>query len=74
LELVRNELKSVTTSISLEIKSLRLEINSKFEKLESNLFAMKALLEEQNSRNRVVLDEYAHLFDKSLVTNSPTIT
>lgn len=30
---------------------------------------MKALLEEQNSRNRVVLDGYAHLFDKSVVSD-----
>lgn len=45
-------------------------IDSKFEKLTSVLFEMKAILEEQNSRNRVVLDGYAHLFDKSTATDS----
>ncbi len=46
------------------------DVGSKFEKIMSILFEMKAMLEEQNSRNRVVLDGYAHLFDKSVASDT----
>lgn len=70
LELVRQELKSDITSLSLKMDSKFQHMDSKFEKMSSVLFEMKALFEEQNSRNRVVLDGYAHLFDKSLSVES----
>lgn len=77
LELVKNELKSETTSLRLETQSGFLKVearfagfDARFERIESVLFEMKAILEDQNSRNRIVLDGYAHLFEKSVQTNS----
>ena len=42
-----------------------LAIDARFERLESILLSMKAMMEEQNSRNRYVLDGYNFLFDKA---------
>ena len=42
-----------------------LAIDARFERLESILLSMKAMMEEQNSRNRYVLDGYNFLFDKT---------
>ncbi len=70
LELVRQEIKSDITSLSLRFNSKFANMDSKFEKMTSVLYEMKALLEEQNSRNRIVLDGYAHLFDKSVTSDS----
>lgn len=41
-----------------------LAIDARFERLESILLGMKAMMEEQNSRNRYVLDGYNFLFNK----------
>ena len=57
LELVRQELKS-------DIISVQLEMRAGFQSMESILLGMKAMMEEQNSRNRYVLDGYSFLFDK----------
>ena len=76
LSSVKSELKSDITSVSLEVKlvrselgALRLDMNSKFEMMDSKLEKViaaihrtNALVEEQNSRNRVVLDGYDHIY------------
>lgn len=40
------------------------KLDSRFELMQSTLFGMKAMFEEQNSRNRIVLDGYTHMFHK----------
>lgn len=57
LELVRQELKS-------DITTLRLEMKSGFQSMESILLGIKAMMEEQKSQNIYVLDGYTFLFDK----------
>lgn len=77
LENVRSELKSDITSLKLEVGSVRAEVksvraevksleknmNSKFEEMKSTNQRMLALLEEQNSRNRVALDGYSAVYE-----------
>lgn len=73
---VKSELKSDIASVSLELKSVRSEVgalrlgmNSRFEKMDSKIEKViaaihrtNALVEEQNSRNRVVLDGYDQIY------------
>ncbi len=47
------------------IDSQFLAVDARFERIESILLSMKVLLEEQNSRNRYVLDGYNFIYEKS---------
>jgi uncharacterized protein YqgV (UPF0045/DUF77 family) len=75
LELVKQELKSDIASVRLDTSSLRLEMKAGFTKMEADVsqvksavFQMQALLEEQNSRNRVALDGYTVVYEKQKST------
>ncbi len=62
-------LRSEMSSIRSEVDSLRFEMNSRFEKMDSKFETLaaaihrtNALVEEQNSRNRIVLDGYDQIY------------
>lgn len=63
LDLAKQELKS-------EITSLRLETKAGFADVNTKLTQMMALMEEQNVRNKVVLDGYTQIYDKMEITDS----
>jgi len=66
LELVKQELKSDITTSRLETKSGFTKMEADISQVKSAVFQMQALLEEQNSRNRVALDGYATVYEKQI--------
>ena len=64
LELVKQELKSDITTLRLETKSGFTKMEADMSHVKSAVFQMQALLEEQNSRNRIALDGYAAVYEK----------
>lgn len=57
---VRHEIEAVKQSV----EALREEMNSKFDKVISEVHRIGLLVEEQNARNKYVLDGYTHLSDR----------
>lgn len=60
---VRAEMRAEFTAVRTEMQTGFAQIDIRFQRIESVLFEMKALLEEQNARNKVVMDGYTHLYD-----------
>lgn len=76
LENTKGEIKSEITSLRLEMNSRFLEVDARFkqvdarfdkmdsklEKIMSAVYRTNALVEEQNARNKVVLDGYDQIY------------
>lgn len=69
LENTKSEIKSEITSLRLEMNSRFLEVDARFDKMDSKLekiisavYRTNALVEEQNARNKVVLDGYDQIY------------
>ncbi len=84
LDLTKQELKSEMSSIRLEMRAgfkeidarftsidaRFLEQDSKFDAIQAQLTKMMVLLEDQNDRNRTVLDAYTTVYEKFVDTDS----
>lgn len=77
LDLVKQELKSETSSLRLEMKAgfqrgdaRFTEQDSKFEAIQTQLTKMMILLEDQNDNNRAVLDAHTIVYDKFVTTEN----
>ena len=55
--------------ITKRITALQLEMKAGFANLDSKFSGMMILLEEQNARNRFVLDGYTSIHDKQISTD-----
>lgn len=71
LDLTKQELKGEMSTLQLDTKALRLEmkagfakVDTKFEALQTQLTRMLVMMEEQNDRNRVVMDGYTIVYEK----------
>jgi len=60
----RAELKSDITSLSLEMKSGFTAVDAKIEKVLAAVHSVKALVEDQEARNKYVLDGHTNLHDR----------
>lgn len=79
LEETRDELKSSITSVKLDISSVRQEMKSGFDGIRSEIKELTAavhrslaLHEEQNARNKYVLDGYQSIHDRQDQLESET--
>jgi hypothetical protein len=77
LDLRIQEVKGDITSLRMEttagftkMDARFKEQNAKFESLDSKITKMLVLLEDQNDRNRVVLDSYTTVYEKLIETNA----
>jgi len=61
---VRDELKAHINSLELRIDSLEAKIDSHAAKVSAEVSRMVALYEEQNHRNKTVLEAYQQLYDR----------
>ncbi len=64
LDLTKQELKSDITSLRMEMKSGFSNVGAEISDVKAAVFRIEALVEEQNSRNRFVLDGFTSLHDK----------
>jgi hypothetical protein len=64
LQLVRSELKSDIRGLRSEMKSGFNQIDSKLEQVQSSIDRLSYIVEEQNSRNQVVLEGLTGLFQR----------
>lgn len=59
---IRNELKSFTRSEVRKVSSKLISVESQHESLKSEIHRLGISIEEQNARNKVVLDGLSNLF------------
>jgi len=69
---VRDELKTDISSVRFEIKSFRSEMDSRFQKVISEIHRVGVLVESQHAENRYVLDGYTSLNDRLEVVEKRT--
>jgi len=64
LDLTKQEIKSDITSLRLETKAGFSKMGAEISDIKAAIFRIEALVEEQNSRNKFVLDGYTSVHDK----------
>lgn len=74
LQLVRNELKSDISELRAEMKSGFSQFDSQFDGLRSEFSRVAFLVEEQNSRNKVVLEGLTALWQRQDVSRLGSTT